>query len=468
MKRQFAKASRALYIVQTEGFGAFLKRLRSRLIKNKYDGLTGSMELEVGHAARTPLLRKLSLPTLTRILERRLQGHGLILALSQDDYTKNVGGVQLRIMDEQIAVNDHGVNYLHVYPCVPKNILVFDEGPFIVGARLDGKAIGFADGDVFLTALKSVAGKRLGEIRMHHTMGYSYEFLARLLQQTTAQKVRFWLHDFFSICPSYYLLRNNVEYCHAPAIDSNSCHICVYHDVRRRQQEAFHQLFKNHAMDVVAPSEFALALWQDRFPSKTHPGTVRAHAELISTERLEGAEPGKLLRIGFIGHPVFHKGWPVWLRLTDALGQDPRFRFYLFSSNSGRDGNFRQVRVSVTHEDRSKMVRTLEANRIDVAFLWSICPETFSFTLYESLAADCYVVTSKDSGNIQDYLTRNPGHGLILQSEEELLAVFSSGEITARVSSYKKASRPKPELVFNAADQLQDAAPRAIAETRHS
>ena len=46
------------------------------------------------------------------------------------------------------------------------------------------------------------------------------------------------------------------------------------------------------------------------------------------------------------------------------------------------------------------MRAALERHQLDFAFLWSIWPETFSFTCYEAMAAGAFVLTGQQSGNI--------------------------------------------------------------------
>ncbi len=452
MDRYTAKFKKAFAVLRNDGFRAFLELLKFKIIQ-KIIGIWA----QVVHSGEAWLIktsdalffRRLTQERLIETLQRRIQYEPFVLALSQNDYTRKIGGVGLRILDEQITANKNKVHYLHLYPYFPRTSLLFGDATIVLGVNLDGKTVGTIECNLLLKALKTLAEPKLMEIRMHHTMGFSFPFIQELLRETIGKRVRFWVHDFFSICPSYYLLRNDVEYCHAPAIDSNACQICVYSEVRSRQQAAFNQLFDDNAIEVVAPSGFALSLWKEKFPSEKYFSVVSPNADLLWTNGETLEEEQNVLRIAFIGYPVPHKGWAVWLKLTEAFKDHRELQFYLFSSSSVRSENFKQIKVSVTNKDRVRMVTALREERIDVAFLWSVCPETFSFTLYESLAAGCYVLTYKNSGNIQDYLVRNPTRGLVLKDEEELLKLFQTGGIFARVSDYRRAGKPGARIIFN-------------------
>jgi hypothetical protein len=166
----------------------------------------------------------------------------------------------------------------------------------------------------------------------------------------------------------------------------------------------------------------------------------------------KGKEPGRStsdpLRIGFLGFPVYWKGWDTWVRLVNTFSEDARYEFFCFSSKTSTANKMRWIRVSVTNGNRLSMVESLKENKTDVAFLWSLCPETFSFTLYESLAAGCYVLTYKDSGNIQAYLRQNTQRGLVLENEDALFKLFSGNELITLVQDYQKNGRPLGELSF--------------------
>jgi hypothetical protein len=94
------------------------------------------------------------------------------------------------------------------------------------------------------------------------------------------------------------------------------------------------------------------------------------------------------------------------------------------------------------------MVEALVHNKIDVAFLWSLCPETFSFTLYESIAAGCFVLTNRDSGNIGAYVKENPDQGFVLRDEGGLFSLFSGDSLEVAVTNYQRSGKARADLVF--------------------
>jgi hypothetical protein len=347
-----------------------------------------------------------------------------------------------------LALNARGISYLHIYPYNQKLTLAREDEPFYLGINCDGKKVGVSDRDQFMAALGQLRSRKLINVYIHHTMGFDISLISRILTEHAGRKGRFWLHDSFSLCPSYYLLRNDMEYCHAPDSESNSCFICSYGDMRHRQAFAFSRLFQDNSLEVVAPSRYTLEFWKSKFSGPIASEKVLPHAKLDWKETIPAGRPAENLRIGYVGFPVYHKGWQTWLNLTRSRSGDERYRFLLFSSMPVQEGNYSRITVDINRDDRFSMVAALGKQRIDVAVLWSLCPETFSFTLHEALAAGCFIITNKDSGNIQDYIRRNPDRGVVLEDEQALLELFSGGEVFSLVDEYQKNGRPQADITL--------------------
>ena len=385
---------------------------------------------------------------LSKKLLECLASNEYVISLSHDDYTRIVGGVQLVVNDEQVTYNERGIDYLHIYPFITNPRLLRNHESFVIGINCNGKSIGALNSGDFLAVLKRLKSKRLLNVLIHHTLGFEISFIYRILNELGNKRGRFWLHDNFSICPGYTLLRNDLVYCDAPDVNSNTCVTCKYGNARRLQQPVFRKFFENNLLEVVAPSQFTLDLWKQKSSFAIISEKVVPHIDLNWKGILPSRQPNHPIRIGFLGYPVYWKGWETWMRLVGNFSGDSRYQFYCFTSRSKVSDKMKRVSVSVSKNDRFSMVKALRDHKIDVAFLWSLCPETFSFTLYESLAAGCYVLTYKDSGNIQAYLNQNKNRGLVLNDEQALFELLSGDDLNSMVMDYQKNGRPQAEFSF--------------------
>ncbi|MFZ3070595.1 MAG: rhamnan synthesis F family protein [Anaerolineaceae bacterium] len=415
----------------------------SRLLKEKTPFTL--KQIEIQEAAPENILLA---PELRELIQKEMTFDRYVLSISHDNYLEVTGGVQVIIMDEQAHLNRTSVSYLHLFPHIKGKLLITGgNAPCFIGVNLDGAFLGNTEVHELLEALGGLPSKSLNSVHIHHTMGFTLQALQEILAFAGHHGV-FWLHDCFSLCPSYHLLRNDIEYCGAPNLESNECHICMYGELRQKQQEAFRSLFAENDLEVAAPSRFALDFWQAKFPHQESPGRVVSPLQLkwISNSPLKFRQGP--LRIGFPGYPLEHKGWQTWMNLVTAQSNSEHYKFFHFSSVGGTPGNYKRIYTEVTRGQRLVMVNMLRHHQIDVAFLWSTVPETFSFTLHEALAAGCFIVTNTKSGNIQDYLTHNPRQGIIISDEKKLADLFAGEELIRMVQNYQKDGKPRAVLVF--------------------
>lgn len=392
-------------------------------------------------------------PQLKQLLEEHLLPK-YIVSLSHDDYLKVTGGSQLSTSDEQRKALRTGLSYLHIFPFTKHSTLADENAPLYLGINLDGMHLGNTEANELIATLRELNDKQLVQLSIHHSMGFNIKTLQAFLSLADG-KASFWLHDYFSLCPSYNLRRNDKEFCGAPEISSNSCRLCRYLEQRKLQMPIFERLFRDYHLEVIAPSQFVCELWQSRFP-------VEARTHIIPPARLSWQQPinnrdlSDSLRVGFLGYPLDFKGWDTWMKLVEKLDGDHRYNFYQFSSQEGQTGNYKRIEVQVTKQDRLAMVDALRWNQIDVALLWSTVAETFSFTLHEALAAGCFILTNPKSGNIQDYIRRNPNRGLVLADEEALKNLFETGAILEKVKEYQKDGKPQASLIFGNLEEIEE------------
>ena len=386
---------------------------------------------------------------LVPLIQHALKFDRYVLSISHNNYlTETTGGVQVYIARQQKSLFSQGVSYLHLFPNKFNLYLLEQHSQFLIGINIDGVYLGVSEVDQVLAALRQLDGLALESFHIHHLMGFNIHAVEQILEFSNRQ-AEFWLHDFFSLCPSYHLLRNDVEYCGAPSLDSNACGICKYGLLRKQQLPTLQNLFAKYDLTVIAPSNFSLNLWQTKFPYQGSNSKVVPLLTIRWTEPIQVNPSRDHLSIGYIGFPLEQKGWKTWMDLTDTLRADDRYRFYHFSSVKGTPGNYKRIHVAVTPAKPTLMIDNLIKENIDVAFLWSVVPETFSFTLHESLAAGCFIVTNKKSGNIQDFLHQHPQHGIVLDHENDLLDLLSGDGLISLVQEYQRNGKPTGALVHD-------------------
>jgi hypothetical protein len=408
-------------------------------------GLEASKAPHQREAYCTEQSEPMTFGALTDALESTIESVGLILSVSHDDHVRNYGSVQNLIGDECVAFERADWSYLHISPVFVLPMLAAAEPvqTFRVALRLGGLKLGvvkFTDLIGMVSALRNRHMKI--ELIVHHLIGHSPELLLALIECIGARPI-VWVHDFFSICPSHALMRNDVAYCGAPGSGSTVCGLCAYGVDRNTHAVRVRAFFEAARPIVLAPSTAALELWQARS------GLPCSEAEVLPLARLvmSSAYPLNLkmddqrpLRIAHLGarSPYLFKGWPIFEELASRFCSDRRYRFYQLGVTHGPAtvGSIKQVAVRVDSTQRNAMIEAVAEHRIDVVLCWSLWPETFCYVAHEALAGGAFIVARKAAGNVWPAIVTNaPGQGCVVDDEPGLFELFESGPLLGRVNA---------------------------------
>jgi len=388
-------------------------------------------------------------------MRARLSGaRGLTVALSHDQYLRNVGGIQILVASEQAAFNARGEAYLHLAPALPLMTLAPDgPDPYYLHLTMDGVHLGAATGAELLQALASLAPE-LPELRrlvVHCLFGHSTGLLVDMhtrlhTAQAGAPAAVFWVHDYETICVGYNLLRNDVAFCDAPPVGSPACTVCVYGAERPAHLAAVHALFHAIPFHVVAPSAAALALWERKAGLPHLSATVGTvlRTDATATRRQVGAaaergSPGNRACIAFVGHPVVHKGWEAFVQVAAELQRSSAYRMLHFSSCSGRHlPGVEHVPVCVSLAVPDAMTAALSEAGVDLVLVLSPWPETFCIVASEALAAGADVLTLECSGNVAN-LVRQTGRGRVFAAADDVAAYLTSVQAMLDIRSRHEA-----------------------------
>ena len=376
----------------------------------------------------------------------------LVLAFGHDNYPLVVGGIQLCTTLEQRAFESRGIAYLQAHPMVPVGTLLKEEDAqrYVLGLVLGGEAVGpcrAGDLQAALCTLGNLIPALSIDLVVHALLGHSANFVAGLRQAVGISHACFWTHDFYSLCPMYNLLRNNIIFCGAPGESSSACSLCIHGEERKRHRASMQHLFSSHDFTVVAPSQTALDLWLAKGGLPYRSCAVSEHARLVPTGR-KTATLETRLRVAFLGLPRYHKGWHTYSKLVMSLRNDPRYRFYLLGQEERPYPGVEWRRVVSGPDDPHAMTEALRREGIDVVVLWSIWPETFCLTAFESLAAGAFIVASAGSGNIAT-LVRTSAFGIVLADDVQLIESFRNGDVAARVKDALDVGIPTGCLEFS-------------------
>ncbi len=200
------------------------------------------------------------------------------------------------------------------------------------------------------------------------------------------------IHDFFYICPTIHLVDTRGEYCGIcmEGAERHNClehHSYLYSQFSRSDLYKFRQKFRSvmyYADVFVFPSNSSKNIFSKYYGIDEHICRVIYHGTtLLKCETLIPARGNGKLRVGIIGSMLKHKGQATIQTLIESLEKYP-VKFFHFGDGDLTGKNLKKL----GRYDRNNIVELIQSNKIDVSLLLSTWPETFSYTLTESIAAN--------------------------------------------------------------------------------
>ena len=255
------------------------------------------------------------------------------------------------------------------------------------------------------------------------------------------------VHDFSLFCPRPHLLeRPQLRFCHYSQ-DPERCARCLAQDwpVGLGSQEERREIARElllSAQAVVYPSGFLRRRHLELFP-----GLDASRQRVIEPPSPIAAGPpvrrdGPARHVAYIGQVLPHKGALVFEEIVQRLlpedGAGLRWSVY-----GGGDPELlrrlrRLPRVRVRGYYRSgSLVERLRRDRVDLALLLSIVPESYSLALSECRAAGVPVIAF-DHGAIADRV-RQRGGGLLVDPEA------GAAGVAAHVAALARGERLRPD-----------------------
>ena len=205
------------------------------------------------------------------------------------------------------------------------------------------------------------------------------------------------------------------------------CEGCKYYSDGKTGNLRVRKLLQKYRKRItfIAPSDAAKKQWVKAFPEygekvqviyhQIYDGTYDGNRQLI--------EKNGIIKIAYIGEPLSSKGWDMWNQILEK-NADNRYKFYYLGNASAKLENVTKVNVDF-RKNMDAMTTALRDNEIDCILLWSILAETYSYTYYEGVSANAFVITNNSSGNIA-YQVKAHANGISFNNKEEVLDLFSN------------------------------------------
>jgi GT2 family glycosyltransferase len=260
------------------------------------------------------------------------------------------------------------------------------------------------------------------------------DFLIKLKKNNKNINFTFNVHDYYCICPMYNLLNYEIKYCNIPS-NLALCDECILknklietevpfvkHDYPNLKislwREKFNELlkhsskivcFSNSSKDIIQKTYKNLSV--DVFEVKPHivdwvrPVTIKKTSETIN--------------IAILGNLGIHKGAYIVSSLASYIDyHNLNLKIHIFGNVFEPYESFYSNKSVVKHGGYKKnnLPKLMEENEIDIIFIPSIWPETFSYTTEEAIKMDMPVAVF-DLGAPAERV-KNYSKGIILEKQD--------------------------------------------------
>lgn len=223
----------------------------------------------------------------------------------------------------------------------------------------------------------------------------AYEHIAQVQQFIIGLKKNFkteitmLCHDFYPVCPSIYLLNDQQKHCFLPA-NLEECEKC-YHNNTNKMNLEYNSIaswrsiwaeFLSQCDHVITFSENTKSYYEQCYPD-IHYEVVPHQVDYIEpVEKID--KTSDLITIGYIGNMMPSKGSEILIRMAELIEeQGLNARIVVIGPNLSTSAN--EHLLIHGKYSRDELPELMKEYQVDIVFIASIWPETFSYTTEEAI-----------------------------------------------------------------------------------
>ncbi len=261
------------------------------------------------------------------------------------------------------------------------------------------------------------------------------------------------LHDLYMLCPSINMIHKG-KFCHQ--INPEECTKCFAkkHKISENvlnnwQKNAYETLQK--VDKIIVPSENTKQLFLKTYP-KLNIDVIEHGVEVLLPEKSKKSEK-TTFDIAFVGAMEKHKGSEV---LKKIIAQNPDFNIHLFGKTFDKalENNTEKYTYHGPYQ-RGELPQLLIDHQIDLVCMFTIWPETYSYTLSETYMAEIPVL-AYDIGAVADRLKQDK-LGWIIPLDIPIEAILEKIEaIKNDKDRYQKIKHNFKNYAFKTVQKMQE------------
>lgn len=331
-----------------------------------------------------------------------------ILMIIHDFDLEHLGGTTMHVMD--IIKNNRDKYNFHVLAPSGGIYKVFSffkdsEKTLKLGAINNSGIISYYNADYRKMLEKVIVGFRINTIHVHHMINHYFDIID--VSKKYNIKSIITLHDLYAICPTINMLYKMEEYC-MPIKDKN-CSECIFMKTGLRNniipswQKEWDKYLAQFDQ-IIVPSnntkEIINSVYKD-----INIDVIPHGIDYEDNNYLSNIDNKDVIDVAFVGVVSVHKGGNILKELIK--NRNSKIRYHLFGSSELPELNKNQSNfINHGKYNRNDLPKLLKENNVNLVILLSICPETYSYTLTESIVSGVPVLAF-DIGAVGERIKAN-------------------------------------------------------------
>lgn len=295
--------------------------------------------------------------------------------------------------------------------------------------------LGFYNSDYKKTLENIIDTFNIDLIHIHHTKDHYFD-IANIIKERKIYTI-LTLHDYYSVCPMINKIYKNKEYCGIPT--ENMCNECLKCMLNNNLdiiswRDNWKKLL-NSVNKIITPSEAAKEEIEKTY-SDVNIDVIEHGIDIVKDKSELSIEGSTDFNVAFIGAIGIHKGSKILeeLRKSKKL---KNIKIHLFGILDSVDQKSTNHFINHGKYKREELKELLKKNNIKLICLFSTWPETYSYTMTESIASGIPVL-SFDIGAINERIKKYKLGWTIRRNSSTDDIIKKLLEISSNQKDYKK------------------------------
>lgn len=335
----------------------------------------------------------LQIEFIKKLLMFALQNNKISLSIVHMETVNSLGGVQRYLWFDTIDLNENSIDSVIIFKSI-------DRIGLILNNVILTESLNFEELIEIIIILQDKYDVCLS---IHHCLNWDISELKSILDLEI--KTIAFFHD------DYWIKTEEFNRLFSSKVNLN----------KKKDYIEFYKNLIKKSEKLVFPSEFIEKKFIDLSSElKQFKNKIVVSGNLFFDEKqlVISKHKNNKLRIAYLGYKAQHKGWELFEKIISNKNLNDKYDMYHIGADDlEKNDLYTKIIANYKYMDKTPEY-FLKKYDIDIVLLFSNLEESYSYTMYEAIAANACIITSDHSGNICDTIKNNKVYGKIFSTQE--------------------------------------------------